>query len=60
VTANAATCSTETPRTLPTPKPHVADDIGQLQLSRVVAVVKVHEIRTLAELTMRIPRRLRW
>jgi site-specific recombinase XerD len=50
----------ETLRNLPVPAPHVTDAIEQWLPPRVVAALQTHGIRTLAELTVRIPRRRRW
>lgn len=47
-------------RSLPAPEPHIADAIDQWLPSRVVAALRAHGIRTLADLTVRIPRRRRW
>ncbi|PVX85729.1 site-specific integrase [Paraburkholderia unamae] len=50
----------ETLRNLPAPEPHIADDIDQWLPPRVVAALQAHGIRTLADLTVRIPRRRCW
>lgn len=50
----------ETLRNLPAPEPHIADTIDQWLPPRVVAVLQAHGIRTLADLTVRIPRRSGW
>jgi site-specific recombinase XerD len=50
----------ETLRNLPPPEPHIADTIDQWLPPRVVAALQAHGIRTLADLTVRIPRRRRW
>jgi site-specific recombinase XerD len=50
----------ETLRSLPAPVPHIADDIDPWLPPRVVAALRAHGIRTLADLTVRIPRRRRW
>ncbi|RQR22548.1 integrase [Burkholderia sp. Bp9143] len=47
-------------RSLPPPLPHIADEIDQWLPARVVAALRAHGIRTLADLTVRIPRRRRW
>ncbi|WP_310037434.1 phage integrase family protein [Paraburkholderia caribensis] len=60
VTADAVTRAIEALRKLPIPVPHIADDIGQWLPPRVVAALQAHGIRTLADLTVRIPRRRRW
>lgn len=49
----------ETLRSLPAPVPHSADEIDQWLPPRMVAALRVHGIRTLADLTVRIPRRRR-
>ncbi len=50
----------ETLRRLPAPEPYIADDIDQWLQPRVVVALQAHGIRTLADLTVRIPRRRRW
>jgi len=50
----------ETLRSLPAPVPHIADAIDQWLPPRVVAALQAHGIRTLADLTVRVPRRRRW
>jgi len=50
----------ETLRNLPAPEPHIADAIDQWLPPRVVAALQAYGIRTLADLTVRIPRRRRW
>ncbi len=50
----------ETLRSLPAPVPHIADEIDRWLPPRVVAGLRAHGIRTLADLTVRIPRRRRW
>ncbi|CAN7781330.1 site-specific integrase [Cupriavidus necator] len=47
-------------RRLPPPEPQVSDDIGQWLPARAVAALRAHGIETLADLTVRIPRRRRW
>ncbi|WP_448168342.1 phage integrase family protein [Burkholderia ambifaria] len=47
-------------RSLSAPVPHIADEIDQWLPARVVAALRAHGIRTLADLTVRIPRRRRW
>ncbi|MBY4694825.1 site-specific integrase [Burkholderia latens] len=47
-------------RSLPPPAPHIADEIDQWLPARVVTALRAHGIRTLADLTVRIPRRRRW
>jgi Phage integrase protein len=46
-------------RLLP-PQPQVSDDIGQWLPARAVAALRGHGIETLADLTVRVPRRRRW
>lgn len=58
--ADTVAHSIETLRNLLTPEPHIADDIGDWLPSRVVAALQAHGIWTLADLTVRIPRRRRW
>ncbi|AKM03418.1 MULTISPECIES: phage integrase family protein [Burkholderia cepacia complex] len=50
----------ETLRSLPILAPNIADAIDQWLPARVVAALQAHGIRTLADLTVRIPRRRRW
>ncbi|MGF6482897.1 phage integrase family protein [Paraburkholderia sp. JPY419] len=47
-------------RSLTVPMPHIADEIDRWLPPRAVAALRAHGIRTLAELTVRIPRRRRW
>lgn len=47
-------------RHLPVPEPHISDEIGTWLPLRIVAALQAHGIRTLADLTVRIPRRRRW
>ena len=47
-------------RTLPVPLPQIADDIGLWLSPRAVRVLREHGIATLADLTVRVPRRRRW
>ncbi|QRQ89180.1 phage integrase family protein [Cupriavidus oxalaticus] len=47
-------------RRLPPPEPQVSDDIGQWLPARAVAALRAHGIETLADLTVRVPRRRRW
>ncbi|CAG2138074.1 Tyrosine recombinase XerC [compost metagenome] len=47
-------------RRLPPPQPEVVDDIGQWLPPRAVQALRAHGIATLADLTVRIPRRRRW
>ncbi|VWC75862.1 phage integrase family protein [Burkholderia lata] len=50
----------ETLRSLPVPTPLITDTLDAWFPSRVVAALRAHGIRTLADLTVRIPRRRRW
>lgn len=45
---------------LPVPEPQVSDPVDAWLSSRAVAALHQHGIRTLADLTVRIPRRRRW
>jgi site-specific recombinase XerD len=47
-------------RALPVPQPQVSDDIALWLAPRTVRTLHAHGIRTLADLTVRIPRRRRW
>lgn len=47
-------------RRLPSPEAQVTDDIGQWLPARAVGALRAHGIETLADLTVRIPRRRRW
>lgn len=47
-------------RTLPLPTPHIGDDITRWLPDRAVRVLHAAGIRTLADLTVRIPRRRQW
>lgn len=47
-------------RSLPVPLPSITDEIEMWLPPRVVAALHAHDIRTLADLTVRIPRRRRW
>jgi site-specific recombinase XerD len=47
-------------RTARPPEPQIADDIAQWFTPRAVRVLHAHGIRTLADLTVRIPRRRQW
>ncbi|RAA89578.1 integrase [Burkholderia multivorans] len=59
-TSNTVNRAIEALRKLPIPEPHIADEIDQWLPPRVIAALQAHGIRTLAELTVRIPRRRRW
>jgi len=47
-------------RHLPIPDPQVSDDVRVWLPPRIAAALHRHGIRTLAELTLRVPRRRRW
>jgi len=47
-------------RSLQAPAPQVSDDIGQWFPGRTVNALRAHGIDTLADLTVRIPRRRQW
>jgi hypothetical protein len=47
-------------RALPVSQPRIADDIDLWLTPRVARVLRAHGIATLAELTVRVPRRRRW
>lgn len=50
----------ETLRHLSVPTPQVTDDVGRWLPARIAGAIKAHGLKTLAELTVRIPRRRRW
>jgi len=56
----AATRALDILPSLPVPQPRVSDAIDAWLPPRVVLVLHRHGIRTLADLTVRIPRRRRW
>ncbi|MBB4518649.1 MULTISPECIES: phage integrase family protein [Burkholderiaceae] len=60
VSAATVAHAIETLRSLPAPVPHIADEIDRWLPPRAVAALQAHGIRTLADLTVRIPRRRRW
>lgn len=45
---------------LPVPQPQISDAVDVWLSPRIVPVLRQHGIRTLADLTVRIPRRRRW
>jgi site-specific recombinase XerD len=47
-------------RSTPAPEPRLSDDLSRWLAPRAVAALKTQRIRTLAELTMRVPRRRLW
>jgi len=55
----AADRSIEVLRTLPIPRPAITEDIGRWSPARVVAALRAYGIKTLAALTVRVPRRRR-
>ncbi|SIT50866.1 hypothetical protein BN2476_960017 [Paraburkholderia piptadeniae] len=58
--AKAVAQAIETLRMARPPEPQTADDITQWFTPRSVRVLHAHGIRTLADLTVRIPRRRQW
>ncbi|AQV99374.1 Integrase (plasmid) [Cupriavidus necator] len=58
--AKAIARAMETLRSLPTPEPQVSDNIDLWLPARAVTALRAHGIATLADLTVRIPRRRRW
>lgn len=58
--ARATTQAVETLRTLPLPTPQIGDDIARWLPDRAVRALHAAGIRTLADLTVRIPRRRQW
>lgn len=50
----------ETLRHLPAPAPMVTDDVERWLTARAAGAIKAHGLKTLADLTVRIPRRRRW
>lgn len=50
----------ETVRLLPTPAPLVTDGVDDWLPMRAARALKAHGIKTLADLTVRVPRRRRW
>lgn len=50
----------ETLRSLPEPQPQISDDVSLWLAPRTVMALHAHGIRTLADLTVRIPRRRQW
>ncbi len=58
--ARATTQAVETLRSLPLPTPQIGDDIARWLPDRAVRALLAADIRTLADLTVRIPRRRQW
>lgn len=58
--AKAVAQAIETLRTVRSPEPQIADDIAQWFAPRAVRALHAHGITTLADLTVRIPRRRQW
>ncbi|WP_158906777.1 phage integrase family protein [Burkholderia sp. L27(2015)] len=58
--AKAAGQAIELLRSLPATEPHISDDIALWFAERAVRALRAHGINTLADLTVRIPRRRRW
>lgn len=58
--ATRVTAAIETLRNLTVPAPMIADPVDLWLPARIAAALHAHGIRTLADLTVRIPRRRRW
>jgi site-specific recombinase XerD len=58
--AKAAAAAIETLRGMPPPQPLIGDAVERWLPLRLVGVLHVAGIRTLADLTLRVPRRRRW
>ncbi|AMR79253.1 MULTISPECIES: phage integrase family protein [Cupriavidus] len=58
--ASAVGHAIEILRSLPVPQPQVTDDIGLWLSPRAARALRAHGIQTLADLTVRVPRRRRW
>jgi site-specific recombinase XerD len=58
--SRAAVAAIELLRTITPPAPQITDDIGLWLSERSVRSLKAHGISTLADLTVRVPRRRRW
>ncbi|MFP4854856.1 phage integrase family protein, partial [Paraburkholderia sp. BR14264] len=58
--SHATAQAAETLRTLPSPPPQIGDDIARWLPDRAVRALYAADIRTLADLTVRIPRRRQW
>ncbi|MBN3855050.1 tyrosine-type recombinase/integrase [Paraburkholderia sp. Ac-20340] len=58
--AKAAAQAIDALRTVQSPEPQIADDIAQWFAPRAVRVLQAYGISTLADLTVRVPRRRQW
>lgn len=58
--AKAAAAAIETLRGMPSPQPLIGDAVERWLPVRLVGVLRAAGIRTLADLTLRVPRRRRW
>jgi len=58
--AGAVGRAIETLRSLPAPQPQISDDVALWLAPRAAKALHAHGIRTLSDLTVRIPRRRRW
>ncbi|ADG19772.1 integrase family protein [Paraburkholderia atlantica] len=58
--AKAVAHAIEALRTARPPEPQITDDVAQWLAPRAVRVLHAHGLRTLADLTVRIPRRRQW
>ena len=58
--ARAALAAIERLRGMPVPTPKITDDISLWLSERCVRALNVHGIKTMADLTVRVPRRRRW
>lgn len=58
--ARAVQLAVEQLRALPEPIPLIGDDIGRWLPTRIAGALQARSITTMAELTLRIPRRRRW
>ncbi|MGF6441143.1 phage integrase family protein [Paraburkholderia youngii] len=58
--AKAVAQAIEALRTARPPEPQIVDDVAQWFAPRAVRVLHAHGIRTLADLTVRVPRRRQW
>ncbi|NML17306.1 site-specific integrase [Azohydromonas caseinilytica] len=58
--ARVVALAIEALRGAPVPEPLIGDDVARWLPARIAAVLRNNGIRTLAELTLRVPRRKRW